>query len=78
DIPLAIENFKKSVAIYEKDPSDLDSNWQYLNALVWLGQAYLANDQKKEALETFKKCLDLAPEFGWVKHHLLAKAEKVK
>lgn len=75
DVEKAVECFEKSVNLYEKD-TDLSLNWQYLDALVWLGQAYLKHEQKDNAISTFKKCLEIEPDFMWVKMQLLPLAEK--
>lgn len=66
----ALNAFKKSVELYEKN-GDTDFNWRYLDALAWLGQAYKANGDVKNAQATFEKALTIEPEFGWVKNSLL-------
>ena len=76
DLVKAEECYAKAVGIYEQKGGSLTYNWQYLNTLVWLGQAYLKNGKKEAAIATFKKCLTIAPNFGWVKHQLLPVAEQ--
>lgn len=75
DVGKAVECFEKAVRMHEKE-AELDFNWQYLDALTWLGQAYLKHEQKDKAIATFKKCLEIAPDFQWVKWQLLPLAEK--
>jgi len=76
DVAKAVENFKQAVASYEKSGESLDYNWEYLNTLTWLGIAYMKNNSVDEGIASFKKCLEIAPDFGWVKHQLLPSAEK--
>jgi len=76
DIGKSVESFEQSVALYEQKAEALDYNWQYLDALVWLGQAYQKNDQLEKAKATYKKALRVEPEFGWVKNHLLPELDK--
>lgn len=76
DIGKSVESFEKSESLYEQNGASLDYNWQYLDALVWLGQAYEKNDQWKEAKATYEKALRLEPEYKWVKYQLLPELEK--
>ena len=76
DIKLALSSFKKAVELYEADATLINSNWRYLDALAWLGQAYVANDQKEMAKKVYEKTLEIEPNFGWVKYSLLPSLEK--
>ncbi|CAN0600326.1 unnamed protein product, partial [Ectocarpus sp. 12 AP-2014] len=71
DTKLALEYFEKAVQLYEANDTQNASNWRYLDALAWLGQAYEANDQSDMAKKVYKKAFEIAPDFGWVKHALL-------
>ncbi|MBK6263577.1 tetratricopeptide repeat protein [Marivirga sp. S37H4] len=67
--------FEKSISTFEMK-GDTISNWLYLNTLAGLGQTYLANEKKKEAIATYNKALAIEPEFTWVSKVLLLKASK--
>lgn len=73
DVDEAVIVFEKAVRYYEAQPNHA-SNWQYLDALAWLGQAYQKADRPAEAAEVFTKALEIEPNFGWVKYKLLPKA----
>ena len=75
DIKEAIESYEKCVQLYEANPAALTSNWMYLDALAFQGQAYLKNGDTGKAIATFEKALQAEPEFGWVKFTLLPKAK---
>lgn len=71
DLKEAIESYEKSVALYEASPTKLKSNWYYLDALAFLGQAYAKNGENGKAIATYEKAISVEPEFGWVKYRLL-------
>jgi tetratricopeptide (TPR) repeat protein len=73
DVDEAVVAFEKAVQLYEAQPNHA-SNWRYLDALAWLGQAYQKADRPKEATAVFTKALEVEPDFGWVKYKLLPKA----
>ena len=75
-IKKAVENYEKTVALYERNIDALHYNWNYLDALAWLGQAYTKNEDYNQAKMTYEKALRVAPDFGWVKHVLLPSVEK--
>ena len=70
DADEAVVAFKKAVQYYEAQPEHT-SNWRYLDALAWLGQAYQKADRPEQAAEVFTKALEIEPDFGWVKYKLL-------
>jgi len=76
DMEKALECFEKSVGLFEQN-EDLDYNWKYLDALVWLGQTYVQLEQREKAIQTFNRCLKIAPEFTWVNSYLIPLAEKL-
>lgn len=71
DIKIALSSFEKAVELYEGNNAQRESNWRYLDALAWLGQAYEANNQKEMAKKVYGKALEIEPNFGWVKYALL-------
>ncbi len=71
DAEKAAEYFAKAVELFEKNQGCLDHNWEYLNALAWLGQAQAGTEQYASAEATYQKALAKEPLFGWVEHQLL-------
>lgn len=71
DVQEAVEAFEKSVELYEAGQGSTRSNWRYLDALAWLGQAYQKTGKTAQARETYEKALEIEPGFGWVKFVLL-------
>lgn len=77
DLNEAIEAYKKSVQLYEAQ-AQTKTNWLYLDALAFLGQAYMKNGSKADAIATLEKALKAEPAFGWVKNVLLPKVKAMK
>lgn len=75
-----IEYFLKAKELIEKNPSDLDSNWNYLSLLVIIGQSYTYIDDLNSARSVYENILKLEPGFLYVKNELypglLRKLEK--
>lgn len=76
DMKEAIEAFEKSIELFEKSPEALKNNWLYLDAHVFLGQAYTSEGQSAKAIATYEKVLKVEPNFNWVKYDLLPKAKQ--
>jgi tetratricopeptide (TPR) repeat protein len=76
DITEAIKSYEKSIRLYESDSLKIKNNWLYLDAIAFLGQAYLKNKQPAKAIETFEKALKVEPNYSWVTLVLLPKAKK--
>ena len=76
DAKVALESFEKAVKLYEASDVQKASNWRYLDALAWLGQAYATNNQKDMAKKVYEKALEVEPNFGWVKYSLLPAINK--
>ncbi|MGK7393416.1 MAG: hypothetical protein ACNS62_02545 [Candidatus Cyclobacteriaceae bacterium M3_2C_046] len=66
--------YQQSVGYFEQGSTH--QNWQYLDALAWLGQTYASLGQTTLAKQTFVKALELEPDFYWVKRKLLPELEK--
>jgi tetratricopeptide (TPR) repeat protein len=75
DLNEAIESYEKCIQLYESNPATLKSNWMYLDALAFQGQAYQKNGDTGKAIASYEKALQAEPEFGWVKFTLLPKAK---
>ncbi len=71
----AIKSYKEAIRLLEAQ-ADLTHNWQYLEALAWYGVALQKTDKHQEAVTVYKKALEVAPDFNWVKYSLLPSAEK--
>ena len=71
DIDVAVNSFEKAIKLYDASGAAKKSNWRYLDALAWLGQAYKSTDQIDKAKMTYEKALQVEPNFGWVKYSLL-------
>jgi tetratricopeptide (TPR) repeat protein len=74
DLKESIAAYEKCIALYESKPDELKSNWMYLDALAFYGQACLKNGETGKSIATFEKALKTEPQFGWVKFSLLPKA----
>ncbi len=74
DLDEAIESYERCVSLYESNPDQLKYNWLYLDALAFMGQAYLKKGDKAKAHSVFEKALKVEPEFAWVKLSLLPKS----
>jgi tetratricopeptide (TPR) repeat protein len=70
----ALAAFQRAQQLYEK--GNTQQNWEYLNALAWLGISYHALGQYQEAQEIYQQALETAPDFGWVKFVLLPQTEQ--
>lgn len=78
DVKEAIIAFETAVKLYESKPEFLPGNWQYLDALAFLGRAYLKDEQPKKAIVIYDKALKVEPEFNYVKKSLLPKAKAIQ
>jgi tetratricopeptide (TPR) repeat protein len=76
DMAESIKAFEKSILLFEQQPASLENNWMYLDAHVFLGQAYMNEGQTATAIETYEKALKLEPNLFWVKNDLLPNAKK--
>ncbi len=64
---------------YAETASAADSllpRWGLLDALIWSGRTAEASDDIATAISMYRRVLELAPEYGWVKYGLLPGAEK--
>ncbi|MEL6836579.1 MAG: hypothetical protein AAFP77_26500 [Bacteroidota bacterium] len=54
----------------------LEHNWEYLNALAWLGMSHHQMEQYTQAQQMYQLALQHEPNFGWVKYQLLPKTQE--
>lgn len=67
----AIQYYLKAEHWMERNPQKLKDNWNYLNLLTILAQAYKNTKQFKKAYEYYQLILKKEPEFILVKNKLL-------
>jgi tetratricopeptide (TPR) repeat protein len=73
----ALKYFTQSVEVFEMQlGNETDIDWGYLDALAWLGIAHSSIGDFESAISTYKKALDVEPDFAWIKYKLLPKAEE--
>ena len=72
----AIKCYKEAIRLYETDTMQTSNNWQYINTLAWLGNAYKQNENYEMAKQTYRKAIAVEPEFYWVKNILMLDLEK--
>ena len=66
----AIHYYLKAQEIMENSPKYTTKNWNYLNLLVTIAQAYQKTDNLNKAKAYYEKILNIEPEFAWVKNEL--------
>ena len=72
----AIEFYLKSIELFKAENISKENNWQYLQALTWIGIAYDKAGSYSDALNSYNKALEFEPDFGWVKFVLMPEAKK--
>ncbi|MGC9150846.1 MAG: hypothetical protein ACP5F6_03685 [Microbacter sp.] len=68
--PEALQHYLDALRMMEKNPGFTVHNWNYLNLLATLIQAYMEFYQYDNAKAYCKKTLAIEPNFDWVKNHL--------
>jgi tetratricopeptide (TPR) repeat protein len=66
----ALEAYKKAIRIMESAPESLQQNWLYLNVLMVLAQSYEKTENYQMAKGTYKKILQIEPNFIYVRDEL--------
>ncbi len=64
----ALKYFNKALELMEAKPSYSEKNWNYLSLLTIIAQSYEAINDKKNAERTYKKILNIEPDFDYVKN----------
>ncbi len=75
DVQEAIKALEKSVSEYEQTKTNVN-NWLYIDAVAFLGQAYVKHDEINKAIACYEKALNFEPSFDWVQFSLLPTARK--
>lgn len=74
----AIEVFKRAATFYSKPKiqAEIYPDWGHVENYAWLAQAYIRSEQYEEALKTYRKALEINPDYYWVKEVLLPALDK--
>jgi tetratricopeptide (TPR) repeat protein len=72
----AMKHYIKALGLIEKNPECLKNNWNYLNLLVTIINAYYEQKQYELAKKYCLKTLAIEPEFDWVKNQIYPKILK--
>jgi len=66
----AMEYFLKAKAILEKNPEETKGNWNYLNVMTLIGQAYTALEDYNAARTIYESTLKFEPGFTYIRDEL--------
>lgn len=66
----AIRHYHKALELIEKDISALTNNWNYLNLLSTIINAYYETEEYQKAQIYCIKALKIEPQFDWIKNVL--------
>jgi len=68
-----LAGFKRAVSLFmsEDDRPQHLPTWGKVEALTWLGIAYMQTEQYQHAQDSFEKALAINPNYGWVKYSLM-------
>jgi tetratricopeptide (TPR) repeat protein len=72
----AIKYYLQAKELMEKNKNDLFQDWNYLNLLTIIAQAYSAIKDYKTAEVYYKKLLSIEPDFSWVRNELYPEINK--
>jgi tetratricopeptide (TPR) repeat protein len=72
----AMAYFLKAKAILERNPEETKGNWNYLNVMTLIGQAYTALEDYNSALTTYEYILSFEPGFTYVRDELYPELKK--
>ncbi|WNJ19457.1 tetratricopeptide repeat protein [Pontibacter sp. G13] len=75
DKKAALRAYKKAVAQFEENPTRAANSWMYMHAYAWVGKSYEALEKWDDAVATYERILEIAPEFAWVRDELLPAAK---
>ncbi len=75
-----LAGFKRAAEFFDKEKitDPLQPDWGHEEAYAWIGVAYLDKNDKAAARAAFERALEIAPDYGWVKHQLYPKAAESK
>ncbi|MFN8805813.1 MAG: tetratricopeptide repeat protein [Bacteroidota bacterium] len=67
DLQEAIKGWEKTIQLSQANTGTLKDNWLYLNAIVFLGQAYEKASSRDKAIAAYEKALVVEPQFQYAK-----------
>ncbi|MBS1556606.1 MAG: tetratricopeptide repeat protein [Bacteroidetes bacterium] len=67
DLQEAIKGWEKTIQLSQANAGTLKDNWLYLNAIVFLGQAYEKAGSREKAIAAYEKALVVEPQFQYAK-----------
>ena len=67
DLQEAIKGWEKTIQLSQANAGSLKDNWLYLNAIVFLGQAYQKAGSRDKAIAAYEKALVVEPQFQYAK-----------
>lgn len=67
DLQEAIKGWEKTIQLSQANAGTLKHNWLYLNAIVFLGQAYEKAGSRDKAIAAYEKALVVEPQFQYAK-----------
>ena len=67
DLQEAIKGWEKTIQLSQAQANTLKGNWLYLNAIVFLGQAYQKAGSREKAIAAYEKALVVEPQFQYAK-----------
>ena len=70
DKTLALKHYQRAIQLFETSPTNTINDWNYLNLLVSIIEAYIGIEDYNTAEELCKKALKVEPNFEWVAHNL--------
>lgn len=72
----AMQYYLKALKLMERNPESTKLNWNYLNLLATIIEAYIELDNYDTAAKYCIKTLNAEPEFDWVKSQLYPQVKK--
>ena len=78
DFAAALGSFRRSAELFDRGAPAQSPRpaWGHAEAHAWCGQALCALGRYDEALGEYRRALELAPNFGWVRDALLPALER--
>lgn len=68
---VAILYYKRALKEMESNPERIKNDWNYINLLTVIAQAYMEIEKYEIAKKYYEKILKIEPDFIWVKKELL-------
>lgn len=72
----AIKQYKQALQIVEKDSALIVGDWNYINLLVTIANAYKEVENQQMANSYYQRILSIEPQFAWAKDELQIKIIK--